>query len=258
MEKPLAAHRFDRQVALVTGGSHGIGAATARLLAAGGAAVAVNYHRDATTAEQLVAELIANGGHAIAARADVTDQAQVRATVARVEAELGPIDVLVVNAAGLRRPPLGPVLDTAHADLEHAVRAQLRAFLHPVRAVAPGMVARGRGSIVVVGAAASRRPAPGFGAIAMAKGALDAGVRTLAQELGPHGVRVNAVAPGLILTRAARHLPEPARAAVARRSAIRRNGLPEDVAEVIGFLASDRASYLTGCYLLADGGTALR
>lgn len=248
---------FAGKVALVTGGSHGIGAATARLLAARGAAVAVNYRRSSDAAQDLVRELTAGGARAIAVGADVTDEAKTRRMVNQVEDELGPIDVLILNAAGFSELQIAPTLKLPYDHLEETVLAQMRAFLYPVYAAAPLMAARGGGSIVVVGAVASRRPSPRFMTIAMAKGAVDAGLRTLAAELGPQGIRVNGVAPGLILTRNSEGMPEEAIAAAAQRAAIRRNGRPEDVAKVIAFLASDQADYLTGAYLLLDGGTAM-
>jgi len=250
---------FSGRVALVTGASRGIGAATARLLAARGARVAVNYHRSADRAREVVDSIRRRGGHAVAVRADVTDPRQVRDLVAGVTAELGPLDVLVLNAAGLgaHEARIAPATELEWADLERVVTQQLKALFLTTRAVLPGMTERGDGSIVAVGAALARRPAPRFLPLAVAKAGVEAAVRTLALEAGPAGVRVNAVEPGLILTELAAHIPERQRRAAAERAAVRRNGTPEDVAELIAFAASPRASYLTGGCLLADGGTAL-
>ncbi|WP_211294616.1 SDR family NAD(P)-dependent oxidoreductase [Streptomyces glaucescens] len=249
---------FGGRVALVTGASRGIGAATARLLAARGARVAVNYHRSADRAQEVVDSIRRRGGHAVPVRADVTDPGQVRDLVAGVTAELGPVDVLVLNAAGLgaHEARIAPATELDWADLERVVTQQLKALFLTARAVLPGMTERGAGSIVALGAALARRPAPRFLPLAVAKAGVAAAVRTLALEAGPAGVRVNAVEPGLILTELAAHIPERQRRAAAERAAVRRNGTPEDVAELIAFAASERASYLTGGCLLADGGTA--
>jgi 3-oxoacyl-[acyl-carrier protein] reductase len=250
---------FHAKVALVTGASSGIGAATAWSLASRGAAVAVNYHRGEAAAKEMVESIKAAGGRALAIEADVTDEDQVRAMVARTRAELGPVDVLVANATGLYAEDVkfAPFVATPMSVVERTVNRQLRGLLLPVDAVLPEMIDRGRGSIVAVGAALSRTPAPGFMPLSMAKAGVEAAVKALAQEVGQHGVRVNGVAPGLILTRVADGLPEPALRANAQRAAIRRNGVPEDVAEVIAFLAADSSEYMTGAYLLVDGGTAL-
>ncbi|MEV8550057.1 SDR family oxidoreductase [Streptomyces glaucescens] len=250
---------FGGRVALVTGASRGIGAATARLLAARGARVAVNYHRSADRAREVVDSIRRVGGRAVAVRADVTDPGEVRDLVADVTARLGPVDVLVLNAAGLgaHEARIAPAAELDWADLERVVTQQLKALFLPARAVLPAMTERGTGSIVAVGAALARRPAPRFLPLAVAKAGVAAAVRTLALEAGPSGVRVNAVEPGLVLTELAAHIPERQRRAAAERAAVRRNGTPEDVAELIAFAASPRASYLTGGCLPADGGTAL-
>ncbi|NUR04720.1 MAG: SDR family oxidoreductase [Streptomyces sp.] len=250
---------FAGRVALVTGAARGIGAATARILAARGARVAVNYHKSADRAEELVAEIRRCGGEAVAVQGDVTDPDGVSALVAAVRTELGPIDVLVLNAAGLgaHEARIAPAADLAWEDLEHVVNQQLKALFLTVHAVLADMTARGGGSVVAVGAALARRPAPRFLPLAVAKAGVEAAVRTLALEAGPHGVRVNAVEPNLIITELARFIPEEQRRAAAERAALRRNGTPEDIAEIIAFLASERASYLTGSCLVADGGTSL-
>jgi len=249
---------FAGRVALVTGASSGIGAATAQLLAARGARVAVNYHRGADRAQEVVDLIRKRGGHAMAVQADVTDPEQVATLVAVTGSDLGPVDVLVLNAAGLRahEVPTASATELAWDDLDRVVTRQLKALFLTTRAVLPGMVARGDGAVVAVGAALARRPAPGFLPLAVAKAGVQAAVRTLALEVGPHGVRVNAVEPNLILTDLARFIPEAQRRAIAERSAVRRNGTPREVAETIAFLASPRASYLTGSCLLTDGGTS--
>lgn len=252
--------KFTGKAALVTGGGRGIGAATALLLAREGAAVVVNYRAGEEAAHRVVAEIRQEGGTAVALQADVTRTEEVDRLAARAQEEVGPIDVLIANAAGIdgRSARPGPLLKAPRDRTLAVVEAQLNAFLNPVQALVPGMVERGRGgAVVAVGASLSRRSPEGFGALSMSKAALEAAARTLAREVGPDGVRVNLVAPGLILSSLASDVPERVRSANADRTAVKRNGTPLDVAEAIVFLASERSSYLTGGYLLVDGGTAM-
>jgi 3-oxoacyl-[acyl-carrier protein] reductase len=251
---------FADRVAIVTGASSGVGAATAELLAAQGAAVVVNHRDSADRAREIVATITKNGGRAIAIQADVRDGARVRAMVEEAESTLGPIDVLVANATGLseRDVKFAPFTQLSLEDVTGPVTTQYAAFYHPAQAVLPGMIERHRGAIVVLGAASSRRiSSPGFGVVAAAKAALEASIRVLAAEVGQHGVRVNGVAPGLVLSPPGLNRPEQARAAIAQRSALKRNGTPEEIAQIIAFLASDAAAYLTGSYVFADGGTTM-
>jgi 3-oxoacyl-[acyl-carrier protein] reductase len=244
-------------VALVTGASRGIGAATARLLAENGMAVAVNYVRDQAAAAAVAEGIAADGGAALAVRADVTDTAAVRFMAERVEAELGPIDVLVCNAAGVSDPAFGALLDLAPDAAETVVLAQLKAVLTPARAVLPSMVARGHGSLVVVSSQLARSPKPGFSALSIANGAIEAAARAMAAEFGPHGIRVNTVAPGPTLTDATAWAPDEVRRGWAERAPLRRNALAGDVAGPIAFLANDSARFITGAHLTADGGVVM-
>jgi len=248
---------FAGQVALVTGASHGIGAATARLLASMDAAIAVNYHHDGTAAAAVVGDIRAAGGRAVAVQADVTSAEDVDRLAAEVTAALGPADVLILNAAGLGRPARASLLQMPWDALEGAVLAQLRAVLLPTRAFGPAMAAARAGSIVVVSSNLARDPQPGFADLAVAKAAVEGAARALAAELGPFGVRVNVVAAGPTLTRATGWANSQVRRAWAERSPLGRNAHPADIAGAIALLASPLAGFCTGAYLPANGGVTM-
>lgn len=244
--------RMKDRVVLVTGASRGIGAATAKLLAQEGAAVAVNYFQSAEAAEKVVASIRTAGGTAVAVRADVRDQAQVQAMVAEAENALGPIDTLVSNASiGF---PVVPFLEYPWEAFEAKLTGELRAAFFCCRAVVPGMVARKKGCIIAISSGLSRVPGPGFCAHSAAKSGLDGFAKSLALELGPLGIRVNVVAPGLTLTDATAWQPQEAKEAAAKRTPLRRNGQPEDIAAAVLALASDDARFITGAYLPVSGG----
>ncbi len=243
------------RVVLVTGASRGIGAATARLLAEHGAAVAVNYLRSEAPARALVEELRARDRRAVAVRADVREPAQVAAMVREATAALGPVDTLVVNASiGF---PIRPFVEYRWEDFQAKLDGELGAAFHCCQAVIPGMVARRAGCIVLVSSGLSRRPGPGFCAHSAAKSGLDGLGRALALELGPSGVRVNVVAPGATETDAIAHLPAAAREAMAAQAPLRRLARPEDVAGAVLMLASDAGRFVTGAYLPVSGGTLM-
>jgi 3-oxoacyl-[acyl-carrier protein] reductase len=242
-------------VALVTGASRGIGAAVARALAAQGVAVAVNYFGSEAAAQAVVAEIRAAGGRALAVKADARDRAQLDAMAATVKAELGPIGILVLNAA--IDFPMAGFMDYPWEAFEAKLLGELSAAFHGCRAVVPQMLERqqqgGRGgAIIAITSGLARSPGWGFCAHSAAKAGLEGFVRALACELGPMGIRVNAVAPGLTLTDATARVPEPHKRAAAEHTPLRRNGLAPDVAEaVVGLL---QAGFVTGATLPVNGG----
>jgi 3-oxoacyl-[acyl-carrier protein] reductase len=243
------------RVALVTGASRGIGAATAMMLARHGAKVGVNYHKSEDAARAVVKAIEAGGGQALALKADVTDPAQVAAAAARLAQAFGAIDTLVINANAHFK--MAPFLQQAWGDFEAKWSAELKGAFYPAQAVLPGMIQRGKGVIIAVSSGLSRQPGEGFSAHSTAKSGLDGLMKSLALELGPHGIRVNVVSPGLTLTDATSFMDEARKAASAQRVPLRRNGLPDDVAGAIVLLASDLAGFVSGAYLPASGGSLM-
>ncbi|KAJ3033566.1 hypothetical protein HDV00_006051 [Rhizophlyctis rosea] len=240
------------KVVLITGGSRGIGLATALLLAQQGAKVAINYRDSKATALKAKEMIAANGGTAEIFGADVTDAEAVAAMVKGVHARFGRIDVLVANAH--MNFNHHPFIDYDWANLERKVNSELKALFYPCQAVVPEMVQRKSGSIIALSSTLSKRSNAGFLAQSTAKGAVDAFVRSLSHELGAHGIRVNTVAPGLTLTDAAMPMAPHQKEAIAAQCPMRRNGLAEDMAGAILFLASDLSRFMTGTYLPVDGG----
>jgi len=241
------------KVAVVTGGSRGIGAATSRLLAANGAKVAVNG-RDEAAIDAMVAGIRGEGGKAIGAAADVTDLAAVEYMRERVERELGPADVLVAFAGGGQARP-GPVAQTTEEEWHSTVDGSLTATFLTLKSFLPGMIERGGGSIVTMASSAARFPTAAPAPYAAAKAAVIMLTRQVANEVGEHGVRVNCLAPHTVLVERTRSLmPEERQRQMAAEIPLGRLGTPEDVGLATLFLASDASAWITGITLDVAGG----
>ena len=241
---------FRGKTALVTGASSGIGAATAELLAQLGARVALSFHRNKDGAESVAKRI----GEPVVFEADVRNSEAARQLVHDAEAALGSLDVLVNNAGSLLERV--PLLQISEERWDEILDLNLKSALICSQAAAPGMVKRGRGSIVnIVSIAGRNGGGPGAGAYAIAKGALITLTKGLAKELAPSGVRVNAVSPGVIDTpfHEVFSTPEMMRNFV-KTIPLGRVGQSSEVAQVIAFLASDAASYLVGETIEVNGG----
>jgi 3-oxoacyl-[acyl-carrier protein] reductase len=240
------------KVALVTGASRGIGAAAARDLADHDAAVVINYLQSKDKAEALKESIIAAGGRAIAVQADVRDRGAVDRMVARTEKELGPVDILVNNAN--IDFPMQPFTELSWPDVEAKLTGEIGAMVHCCQAVIPGMAAKKYGKIILVSSSLSREPGYGFGAHCAAKAAMDSLARTMAQELGPAGIFINVIGPGLTRTDATAGLPPEIFTHTAEHTPLLRVAEPDDIAGVIMFLASEMSDHITGQYLPVNGG----
>ena len=240
------------KVCVVTGAGSGIGEETAKRFAAEGAIVAV-LDRDKPSADRVAAAIVASGGWAIGLAADVADPEAIQVAASMVERELGPCSILV-NNAGVQYPEALLTMDLAK--WKRALDVNLTGALVCSQRFAPHMIGQGGGSIVHVGSITGSHPRAGGGAYSASKAGIAMLARQLAVELGPHGIRSNTVAPGYIKTPLSAHnYQDPVIAdARTRMVPLGRIGSTQDVADLILFLVSDRASYLTGQEVLADGG----
>jgi 3-oxoacyl-[acyl-carrier protein] reductase len=255
MQNPLD---LTGRIALVTGASSGIGAATAVRLAALGARVAIAYRGNEQGARAVLAVIASAGGESLPFAADVRDVAEIRGLVERVTDELGPIDILVNNAGSLvKRFPVRELTETGWAEV---LALNLTSAVFAAQAAAASMIERRRGAIVNVGSIAGHTGGgPGAGPYAAAKAGLVAFTKSLAKELAPHGIRVNAISPGVIDTpfHEVFTTPDMMRALVGMIP-MGRVGTPAECASVIAFLASDAASYIAGETIEVNGGQYMR
>jgi 3-oxoacyl-[acyl-carrier protein] reductase len=233
--------------ALVTGASRGIGAAIAKALARDGWPVGVNYRQDAEGADAVVKEITDAGGRAIALQGDVSDPDTADELFKTLEAELGPVLVLV-NNAGVRADGLSPQIDDE--DWQKVIDTNLSAAFRLTRRALRPMIRARYGRVVNIASIVGQRANPGQANYAASKAGLVALTKTVAAEVAKRGVTVNAVAPGLIET----EMTEGIGGNLLEHVPARRAGTPEEVAECVRFLASDGATYVTGVCLMVDGG----
>ena len=239
------------RIALVTGASRGIGRGIALQLAAEGWGVCVNYIKEAAAAASVVADIRAMGRKAIAVQADVADNAAVAAMVQRAEQELGHISLLV-NSAGISVANL--FQDTTDELWERCMAVNLTGARNAIMAVLPHMIHEKAGSIVNISSMWGLRGASCEVAYSCTKAALIALTRSLALELAPSHIRVNCVAPGVIHTDMVRALGQETIDSLTEQTPLGRLGTPEDIAHAVSFFASEKASFITGQVLTADGG----
>lgn len=241
---------LDGKVALVTGASRGIGASIARALSRNGADVAVNYHHDRSAAERICAELSAAGAQTTAFQANVARRDAARAMVEAVAARFGRIDILVNNAGIFGTRPFG---ENDPAFIENQFQVNAFSVVHVTEAAVAHMPQPG-GRIVNVSSNLAAAPRPGTAIYSAAKAAVDVITRGFAMELGPRGITVNAVAPGVTRTDMTSGLPDAVRAMVKEATPLRRLAEPDDIADIVAFLVSDQARWITGRTILTDGG----
>ncbi|WP_250007782.1 SDR family oxidoreductase [Actinoplanes sp. M2I2] len=238
--------------ALVTGASRGLGAHLCRRLAADGWPVAVNYRSDADGAAKVVADIRAAGGTAVAFRADVTDEDDVDRLAAEVERELGPVQVVVANATGPQ--PTARAEETTWQDHLDQLTFFVKSPTLLLRAALPQMRRLGGGRFIHIGSDMVERALPGMSAYSAAKGAQLILARTWARELGADNVTVNVVAPGWIPVERHGEVTEQDTAGYVADVPLRRMGTPQDVADVVAFVASDASRFVTGERITVNGG----
>lgn len=250
----MQEHEFEGRVALVTGGSRGIGRAVVEQLARCGADVVVNYRSNDAAAAEVVDAVTSTGRRAIAIRADVTDEAQVKDMVRRIESELGPVDLLVNNAG------IFPFVSHNETTLDiwnETLSCNLTGVYLTTWAVKDGMIERGYGAIVNMSSISALRARPNSIAYATTKAGITGFTKSLAEALAPHGVRVNAVAPGLIETDILNGVPQETIDRIVDGTPLKRIGRPDDVADVVRFLLSEESRFMTGQTLVTSGGRVM-
>ncbi|MEZ4744517.1 MAG: SDR family oxidoreductase [Calditrichia bacterium] len=244
------------QTILITGGSRGIGAATAKLLAADGHRIVINYANAEDAASLLIQEITDADGKAIAIRADVSDSEQVSAMIREAESQFGAITAIVHCAAS--GSALLPFESLEWAHFQRQIDVQLKGAFNCIKAILPDMIAAKSGAIVLLGSIASDNVPPiNQSDYVVAKASVSSFAKNLAAELGPKGIRVNTVAPGMTQTAMIAGLPEKARMLAKMQSPLRRLAEPEDIANSIRFLLSPQAQHITGETIRVSGGAVM-
>ncbi len=242
-------------VALITGATGELGRVLVRTLAERGADIAVHFHSNASKAAELVAEIDNTGRRSFAVQGDVSDVESVSAMRAAIEEKLGAPDIVVLNAVS--KYTWKPVLEQPLADFEDQFRSCVAQAVLVSQAFAPAMVARGSGRIIAISSEAALQCYTLHSAYAAGKRGMDGVLRCLAREVGPHGVTVNQIAPGWVVTDKDREAGKEQHEGYASAVPLRRRGEDIDIAAAVAFLASEQARFITGAFLPVCGGNVM-
>jgi len=245
--KPL-----NEKVAVITGSSRGIGAATAILLAKAGANVVINYHRSEKEALDVLEKVKATGQKGITVQADVRKKEDVKKLVDQTIHAFGKVDILISNANIAFA--FKPFMEMSWDEFSNKLNDEMRSAFHLCQEVVPHMEKQGGGKIVLISSGLSRTPAEGFIAHGTAKAAIVTFAKYLAQELGPKNIATNVIAPGLVLTDATKDQPQEMHESIRSFTPLKRLAEPEDVAGAVLSMVADWNTYVNGAYLPVNGG----
>ena len=244
--------RLGGRVALVTGASRGIGRAVALELAREGADVAVNYRKQAAAADETAVAIRDLGRRAVVVQADISDVEACHRMAREAEAALGPLDVVVANGGIASRP--GLIADLPVEEWHRVLATDLNGCFYTIKAVIGGMLARGRGVILTVSSIGPDKCPPGGAPYYVSKAGVNALTRTLANEVAARGIRVNAIAPGIVLSDMGERMVKAVGEQLVAGVPLGRAGQPEEIAKLAAFLVSDDAAWITGKIYRIDGG----
>ena len=244
--------RLEHRIALVTGASRGIGKAIALEFAREGADVAVNYRKQGQAAEETASAIRALGRRAVVIQGDISDAEACQRMAVDAEKTLGPLDIVVANGGVASRP--NTIVDLPIAEWHRVLATDLHGCFYTIKAVIGGMLERGRGVILTISSIGADRCAPGGVPYYVSKAGVNALTRTLANEVAARGIRVNAIAPGMVLSDMGERMIKAVGPQLVAGIPLGRAGQPEEIAKLASFLASDDAAWITGKIYRIDGG----